>query len=230
MISIILLGAENSGNIGAIARVMKNFGIKELILVDPKCDHLNKEALDRASHAADLLKKAKVLKKDYLENLDILVGTTAKLGTDYNIPRIPLTPQELAQKLNELSPKTKIGILFGRESRGLSNKEILMCDFTVTIPTFQEYPTMNVSHSVAVILYEIFRERLTQDIKSRFVPISQKEKEVILRKIENIMKKMQFSDPHRKITQRSMWKRLLGKSMLTKREAFALIGFLRKLE
>jgi TrmH family RNA methyltransferase len=230
MISIVLIGPEKSGNIGAIARVMKNFGVKQLILIEPKCEHLNKESLDRASHAADILKKAKILKKSQLSSFSLLVGTTAKYGTDYNIPRIPLTPAELSARLKELSQKAKIGLVFGRESHGLSNEELLMCDLSVTIPTTPSYPTMNLSHSVAVVLYELFKEQLGSNIKSKFTPISQKEKEVIMAKIEKIMGKMQFSTQSRKQTQREMWRRLLGKSMLTRREAFTLIGFLRKLE
>lgn len=230
MISVVLVGPEKSGNIGATARVMKNFGLKDLILLEPRCEHLNREAIDRASHAADILKRARIINKAELSSFNLLVGTTAKYGTDYNIPRIPLTPAELSQKVRELSPKSKIGILFGRESQGLSNKELMMCDFSVTIPTSPSYPTMNLSHSVAVVLYELFKEQLTQNIKSRFTPISEKEREVIMGKIEKILVKMQFSAPSRRQTQRELWRRLLGKSMLTRREAFTLIGFLRKLE
>jgi tRNA/rRNA methyltransferase len=230
MISIVLVGPEKSGNVGAIARVMKNFGLKDLILIDSKCDHLNKEALDRASHAKDILKKAKLAKKEQLKSFSLLVGTTAKIGTDYNIPRIPLTPAELSSRLKELSPKTKIGILFGRESFGLSNQELMMCDFSITIPTAPTYPTMNLSHSVAVVLYELFKERLALSLKSGFTPISVKEKEVIMGKIEKILGKMKFSTPSKEHTQREMWRRFLGKSMLTRREAFTLMGFLRKLE
>jgi TrmH family RNA methyltransferase len=119
---------------------MKNFGLSSLILIDPQCDHLSKEALDRASHAAPILKKAKTIKLSGLDKFDVLIGTTAKLGTDYNIPRLPLLPKELGQRLAGLSPSTKVGLLFGRESKGLSNRDIQLCDFTVTIPTSPEYP------------------------------------------------------------------------------------------
>jgi tRNA/rRNA methyltransferase len=230
MISIVLVGIETAGNVGSIARVMKNFGLKELVLVDPKCDPQSKEAWDRAAHARDVLKKAVVADFSYLKRYDYLVGTTAKLGSDYNIPRIPMTPAELAGKLGEVDRKTKIALLFGRESSGLLNEEIQKCDFTVTIPASKEYPTLNVSHAVAVMLYELSREELSANVKERYTPISGKEKEVALGKIDIILNKMRFATPEKRETQKRLWKRMIGKSMLTKREAFALLGFLRKLE
>jgi tRNA/rRNA methyltransferase len=230
MISIVLVGIETAGNVGSIARVMKNFGLSELVLVDPKCKHDSKEAWDRASHARDVLKKAVVADFSYLKRYDYLIGTTAKLGTDYNIPRIPMTPAELALKLGEVDKKAKIAILFGRESFGLLNEELQKCDFTVTIPTSKIYPTMNVSHAVAVVLYELFKGELEANVKERYTPISGKEKEVALQKVDNILNKMHFATPEKRETQKRLWKRMIGKAMLTKREAFALLGFLRKLE
>jgi tRNA/rRNA methyltransferase len=230
MITVVLVGIETAGNVGSIARVMKNFGLKELVLVGPKCDPQSKEAWDRAAHARDVLKKAVVADFAYLKKYDYLVATTARLGSDYNIPRIPVTPAELAAKLAKLDKKTKVAILFGRESSGLLNDEIQKCDFTVTIPASEEYPTLNVSHAVAVVLYELFKEEMTANVKERYAPISGKEKEVALGKIDIILNKMHFATPEKRETQKKLWKRMIGKSMLTKREAFALLGFLRKLE
>src|SRR3989338_2234783 len=113
MTSIILVEPETEGNIGAVARVMKNFDFEELILINPKANHLGREALDRATHAKDILKKAKVKDFSYLKKFDYLIGTTAMLGSDYNIPRSPLTQEQLAEKVSKV--KGKIGILIGRE-------------------------------------------------------------------------------------------------------------------
>jgi TrmH family RNA methyltransferase len=230
MISIVLVGIETAGNVGSVARVMKNFGLKELVLVKPQCDPQSREAWDRAAHARDVLKKAVVGDFLCLKRFDYLIGTTARLGSDYNMPRIPMTPEELGKKLAGIDKKAKIAILFGRENFGLLNDEIKMCDFTVTIPASKEYPTLNVSHAVAIVLYELFKEELTSDVKGRYAPISAKEKEVALQKVDRILDRLQFSTPEKKETQRRLWKRMIGKAMLTRREAFALLGFLRKLE
>ena len=227
MISIILIEPENPGNIGAIARVMANFNFKNLVLVNPKCNHLDQEARNRAKHSQSILKKAKIIKN--IKGFDYLIATTALLGTDYNISRSPITPEQLAEKINKISTKANIGIIFGRESSGLTNKEIQKCDFIVTIPTFPKYKTLNVSHSVGIILYELFKKSGSRKLADSFAPASEKEKQIILEKISNILDKLQFATKQKKETQKKLWKRIIGKAMLTRREAFALLGFLKKL-
>ena len=98
MITIVLLGTEYGLSIGMIARAMKNFGLTELVLIDPKVKKTNKDAIKYAKHAQDVLKKAKIKKKNYLKSFDYVIGTTAQLGSDYNIPRSTLTPEQLFSK------------------------------------------------------------------------------------------------------------------------------------
>lgn len=227
MINVVCLEIENPGNLGAIARVMKNFGLKNLILINPKCKKNDLEAVHRAKHAKHVLKRAKIVGMDSLKNFDYIIGTTSKLGTDYNIPRTPITPEELGKRIVSIKSK-KIAILLGKESSGLTNKEILMCDFIVTIPADKEYPALNISHALAIILYEIFN-KINKEKITDFEMASKKEKEVILKLINKIINKMEFATQEKKETQKKVWKRIVGKAMLTKREAFALLGFLKKL-
>jgi tRNA/rRNA methyltransferase len=226
MIDIILMEPEHPGNVGAAARIMKNFEFKSLVLINPKCNHLDKEAIRRAKHAGDVLKKAKIGTKQLLKKYDYLVGTSSIIGTDYNIPRSPITPEQLAERLAEINGK--IGLIFGREGSGLSNEEIRKCDFMATIPSSAKYAALNMSHAMAIVLYEIFRK--TAKPEERIVPISAKEKEVMLRMIDSILDGMDFTTASKKETQRIVWKRIVGKSFMTKREAFALLGFFRKLK
>lgn len=230
MISIILVESKLSANVGAIARVMKNFGFDDLVLINPKCNYLSQTARNRAKHANDVLDKAKVKKPAYLNQFDYLVATTAVLGSDYNIPRSPITPQQLAEKFVKVDHKKRIGILIGRESTGLTNQEILRSDFVVSIPTSSNYGTMNISHAVGIIVYELFKVSSETKISDHIISASKKEKEIILKKINQILNKLDFSTKEKKETQRRVWKRVFGKSFLTKREAFALIGFFKKLE
>jgi tRNA/rRNA methyltransferase len=221
MIEIILVEPENPGNVGAVARVMKNFGFDSLVLINPKINHLCTEARNRAKHAQDVLEKAIVTDWSHVKQLDLKVATTARVGTVYNINRASLTPHELRDKLN----KGKIGLIFGREGTGLLNKEIAECDFTVTIPT-AKYGSLNLSHAVAVMLYEISKG---QHAKKGSVPASPKEKEVLFSLIDDAVNKMGFGTKEKMDTQIKTWKRVIGKSMLTKREFFVLAGFFRKL-
>ncbi|MBS1266620.1 MAG: tRNA (cytidine-2'-O-)-methyltransferase TrmJ [Candidatus Woesearchaeota archaeon] len=227
MITVVLFEIQTPGNLGAIARSMKNFGIKNLVLINPECSMDDQEALTRAMHAKDILANAKVKKTDYLKKFDIVVGTTAKTGSDYNISRVPITPKDFAKKTT--NSKANIALLIGKEDIGLTNKEISKCDYIVKIPASKDYSTLNISHALAILLYEIFQAKDTQ-INKKFPPMTKTEKKIIFQKINNILDKMHFSTEDKRETQRKVWKRIIGKAMLTKREAFALLGFLRKLE
>lgn len=225
MISIILVEPENSGNIGAIARVMANFGFKSLVLVNPKANHLSQEAKNRSKHGIKILEKAKV--KKTIVGFHTLIATSSKLGNDYNIQRSPIVPENLCRIIP--NSKQNIGIVFGRESSGLSNQELKICDFIVTIPTYSKYKALNLSHSVAIILYELSKKK-NSVLFEKFKLASEPDKVQIMKLLDSAMNSLDFLNEEKKETQRKVWKRMIGKSFLTKREAFALMGFLRKIK
>ena len=229
MISIVLVEPETPGNIGSIARVMKNFGLERLVLVNPKCSHLDGEAIGRAMHSVNILKKIVVV-GDFAsirKNFGTLVATTAALGTSTNVARLPLLPEQLAAKYSELR-KGKTALVFGREGTGLTNAELLKCDFVVTIATSTKYRTLNISHAVAIILYELSKKSRMKKIVTGFAPATSREKEVIMKIIDDMLGKMAFHFDSQRLTQKKIWRRLIGKAMLSRREAFAVIGFLKK--
>lgn len=224
MISVILIEPSKSGNLGAIARVMANFGFDNLVLVNPKCKKTAREAIKRAKHGLYVLRKAKVVKK--IPKMDTLVATTAKLGTDYNIPRSPISPEQLSEIIQ---PNTKIGLVFGREGPGLRNEEVMACDFVCTIPSSSKYPTLNLSHSVAIILYELSKKMPNKKVSEHIIFASSVEKEQLNKMLEKTLKMLPFTAEQKRNTQRLVWKKMIGKSFLTRREAYALMGFFKKL-
>jgi len=230
MISIILVEPKFAGNIGAVARVMKNFGFNNLVLVNPNCEHMSREAIDRASHGFDVLESAEIVNS--IPKLDCMIGTTGKLGTDFNLKRSPLSPKKMSEKLADLkNKKISVGILFGREDVGLKNAELEMCEFTVTINTTKKYPILNLSHSAAIILYELSEAMNPGQKKvNNITPIGKKEKDELLNLVFKTLDNMKFSTPHKKTTQKKLWKQIIGKAMLTKREFMALMGYFRKVK
>lgn len=234
MLSLILVEIEHGQHIGAICRVMANFGLSKLILINPVCKKSDWDALKRAKHeAASILNNAIITDFSILKTFDYLVGTTARNGRDYNIPRSPMTPEEFSNWIHENNIledlKVRVGIVIGREGHGLSNEELLQCDSVVTIPTHHNYVTMNISHAVAVLLYEIYKKLGTVKMQKKFPKAGVNEKQVIMRVLDEILAKKDFKSESKQKTQRRVWKKLIGKAMLTRREAFALIGFLRKM-
>jgi tRNA/rRNA methyltransferase len=89
---------------------------------------------------------------------------------------------------------------------------------------------MNISHAAAVIFYELFKESFKKNITEKIKPASRKERDVMMGRINNIIDSMQFSTKEKKETQRITWQRIIEKSMLSRREAFAALGLLKKIE
>ncbi|MBW2968653.1 TrmJ/YjtD family RNA methyltransferase [Candidatus Woesearchaeota archaeon] len=227
---IILIKPSKSGNLGAIARAMANFNFKDLILVNPKCKKTSITAKKRAKHAQQILKNAKIRKS--LPKLHTLIATTSQLGTDYNIKRSPINLEQLKQKISKLNKKSlsKIGLVFGPEGEGLSNEEINKCDFVLTIPANKSYPVLNLSHAVAVTLYELSKIMINKKVDEHITLASESDKNQLLKIVKNKLNRIKFSTVSKKQTQLTVWKKIIGKAFLTKREAFALMGFFKKIK
>ncbi len=202
---------------------MKNFGFEELYLVRPEFSVEHEEALERAMHAKEVLRDATVT--DEWPELDLLAATTSRVGGEYNIKSNPLPPSDAVPRL---TTDADTGVVFGREDNGLSNEEVKRCDFTITIPTQRDYPTLNLSHAVAVILYEIAREyddHVTSDIDA----MQAEEKEVLLDILADVLDEIQFQTVHDRRMDEHLLERVIGRSRLSGKEAEALMGIFRKI-
>src|SRR2546427_12262488 len=134
---------------------MKNFGLSNLHLVNPKTV-LGPSGRMRGGHAQDVLDSIIEHRslKDALEGLHLSIGTTAQRSyAASNLVRKPMTPRELGHVLKNRGGT--VGIVFGREGTGLTNVELGQCDATLTIPAVSEYQTLNLSHAAAIVFYEL---------------------------------------------------------------------------
>ena len=167
---IVLVEPYYAGNIGSVARLMKNFGIHELYLVNPRVYHLSEEALRWSVHAKDVLESAVVVSslEEALKDVAVSVATTAK-PQEKVVRRTPVPPEKMAEALEPYwNSKEVAALIFGREPHGLSNEELDMADFTVTIPTSPVYPSMNLSHAVSILLYELYKRK--HKLKRKYPP------------------------------------------------------------
>ena len=153
---VVLVEPLYAGNVGAVARVSMNFWVDELALVGGP--QINNEMTKYAMHARSLLQKA----QHYQTLKDAVVDCTLAIGFSDVIPgrrsyirRPILAPTELHEVMQNTSPEDTVALVFGREDKGLQKEELEMCDVVCTIPTSRESPSLNLSHSVAVILYEL---------------------------------------------------------------------------
>jgi len=214
------------GNIGSVARVMKNFGFNELILVNPH--KLGKEARAMAMHGRDILENAKKFDNfnAVREEFDFLIATTAIIATDRNPLRTPMPLHDLK---SALEVDGKIGLVFGREDYGLYNEEIEACDLLVSIPASEEYPTLNLSHSVAILLYEISKQRFEKRKRrlKKFRKADSVEKKVLLEKFDSFADSVHDRKQDAKLAKKT-FRQLIGRAFISGRESFTLIGLFRK--
>ncbi len=152
-IRIVMIQTTHPGNIGAVARAMKNMGLVDLCLVDPK-KFPDPEADARASGATDILASAQVVStlQEAISDCHFVVGTSAR---GRHIPWPITSPREMAGVAMQLQPGKKMAILFGREDRGLTNEELHQCHHHVHIPTNPDFSSLNVAAAVQVIAYEL---------------------------------------------------------------------------
>lgn len=153
-ISILLLETQSAGNIGSVARVMKNMGLSSLYLINPQAE-ITGEALQLACGADDILLSARRTEslRDTLRSFNLCIGTTSR-SVDW-FP-VVLNPHQLANQLSSSMAGEKVALLFGPERTGLINEHIQHCQWLVTIPSNTEFESMNLSHAVAILAYELF--------------------------------------------------------------------------
>ncbi|MCJ7450614.1 MAG: RNA methyltransferase [Candidatus Nanohaloarchaeota archaeon QJJ-9] len=226
MYKCVVVEPEIEGNLGFLARTMENFGIEELILVNPDFQ-ISEKARQKAMHAQDMIDKAKIVEslEKALEEVNYAVGTTGHNATKTNILRNSVAPEEVAKKASEV--EGNVGIVLGRESKGLTNKELEKCDLVSTIPTSEDYQVMNITHAAAVYFYELFKHSGTKEKKGK--ASGREEKQVL----ENIFKDMMNSVDYSEEEQEKMthsFNNMLGRAMVYKNEVNALIGSFKKIK
>ena len=158
---IVLVNTSHPGNIGGVARAMKNMGIHNLVLVDPQ-EFPSGKADARSAGAKDVLANARVVNTlaQAIKGCGLVVGTSAR---SRNIPWPLLDPrQTAAQALSEL-PKHEVAFVFGREDRGLTNDELQLCNCHVNIPSHEDFSSLNLAAAVQVITYELRMALLAVD-------------------------------------------------------------------
>ncbi len=153
--AVVFVEPESPGNVGFLARAMANFGLSELVLVNP-CD-ITVMARARAMHAWPLVQNARIVGSfdEAIAPYDEAIGTTAKTASDNNSTRAFVTPRELAESMG----KGKYCLVIGRESRGLTTAELRKCDIVTRVPTAESYPSLNASHAAAILFYELFSSK-----------------------------------------------------------------------
>jgi tRNA/rRNA methyltransferase len=222
-IRVILLEPEKSGNIGAVARSMKNFNLSDLRIVNPKAK-IDGEARAYAMRGLSVLESAKIVPslEKALKGVDVVVGTSSvEARSSSNVSRVAITPRQLAERAT--STKGTVAVVFGRESTGLTNQELGECDFMVTIPASRDYNVLNVATAASIVFYELFQKAVVR----RLGLASQSSKRRILAQFDQLMGKCDLPPHRRRLAQRA-FRNVISRSFISRREASLLVGVFRK--
>jgi TrmH family RNA methyltransferase len=229
-VAVAVVDAETPGNVGTIARAAKNFGIEDLLLVDPPALDPDGEAYGFAGHAReDVLPNARELSFDDLVAKYHTVACTAVTNEDARSHvRYPvIEAAELADRLaGVVGP---VAIVFGRERVGLTNDELARCDEICAIPASAAYPSLNLGQAATVLLYEL-RDLSLGDSQLPEEPherAAQGEIERLHEQFQDYIVAIEHPQEKRDKAAR-MFRRLIGRADPTPREASTLTGLFRR--
>jgi len=221
---VVLVQPEKEGNIGSIARSMRNFDLTDLWIVSPKTS-VGDEAYRYATKGKEILRKARTVEtlSDALKGIDRIVGTTAIVSTSSrNILRLVVDPSQLASRV--AGTTSSVALIFGRESTGLNNRELQQCDIVVSIPGSEEYNVLNVATAAAIIFYELYKVR---QMRPRSLEPSQLSIDR-LASVFNQLADVADLPSHRKRLADRAFRNVLAKSIISRREVSLITGVLRK--
>lgn len=239
-VRVVLVNTSHPGNIGAVARAMKNMGLRKLTLVSPE-DFPSQVATSRAVSAADILESATVVDtlEEAIADSGLVIAASAR---SRSMPWPMLTPPECAQQVVRDAPANQVALVFGREDRGLTNEELTLCNYHVQIPSDPECSALNLAAAVTVILYELRMTCLDQQRAAVGAPFFEEDEywdvskadghqmELFYEHLEKVLIDIDFHDPEHPRLLMTRMRRLFGRIRPDTMEVNILRGILTQVE
>lgn len=196
-IHIVMVGTTHPGNIGGVARAMKNMGLSRLSLVAPEAPFPHAKARARASGAVNVLENTQIFStlEEAIVGCSLVIGASARMRT---LPWPVVDPRECASRVANIDKEAEVAIVLGRENSGLTNEELQLCQLLVTIPTNPDFSSLNIAAAAQVLCYEI---RLAAAVDK--VPVDEPdsplatsaEREGMIKHFEEALTELEFLKP-----------------------------------
>lgn len=217
---VILSRPEESRNVGAVCRAMANNSLKTLRIVGKKSDFDEERVRILAIHAASIWENAQFFDSitEAAKDCTIIAGTTRRRGKKRGKL---LLPEEFADTADQISSDGKIAIVFGNERTGLEEDELDECTMGVTIPSSEEFGSLNLSHAVQIISYQIFRKSLEEKNKASrgYTPVSLERLGKTVTEIADNLQKIGFFKVTGRPDMEKFWTDVLSRAALSESEA-----------
>ena len=235
-IRIVLVEPAGALNVGSIARIMKNMGLTQLVMVNPKCDRHSDEARQMAVHAVDVLENARIVP----DLPTALAGCQKAIATTVRSRSVPIKLEPSSVVLPWLlTSETQSALIFGAEERGLSNDELKYAQKFVCIPSNPEYPSLNLASAVAVCAYELYQSWLKISSDADSIATSESAESVsnadlqvlegYYQDLEAVLLEIGYLYPHTASVKMEKFRRLYNRANLQPEEVAMLRGILRQI-
>ncbi len=224
-IRVVLVETSHPGNLGAVARAMKVMGLVDLALVNPRCG-IDDEARARASGAVDVLENARI-HHDLDAALADVALAAACTSRRRDLPHPAHTPRQAAPKLLGIARTQPVALVFGSETFGLSNEQLMKCRWLLNIPSNSDYASLNLGAAVQVLAYEL-RSSLDDSVLAlpEFELASHDAEQALLLELEKTLIELGFLNPAHPKRLMPRLRRFFAKAGLEKEEVAIWRGIL----
>ena len=230
-LKIVLVEPSGPANVGSVARLCSNFEVNELRIISPQCDIFSLEAKKMALKGQRYIDNCKIFNsiEQAIFDCDLVLATCGRIDLSNDIKCE--SPEEISKWISSFKEINNLGILFGREDRGLSNNELLFAHKIFNIKTSQEYPSLNLSHAVSIILYELNKSsinNLDKELKV-FDLASSKEIYESFNEIEEMLIRTGYLLEHTAFSKISKFKKFILKAKTSSYEINILRGIVHQI-
>jgi tRNA/rRNA methyltransferase len=229
---VVLVRTQFAGNLGSVARVMRNFGLWQLVLVAPEASRADRQARQLSTHGQDVLDQARVVATldEAVADCVLVAGTSARVGGPYRRQSHGL-PDEIMPRLLDASAGGPVGLVFGPERDGLTNAEVTRCHYLIHIPADPAYPALNLAQAAGICLYELRRVwlRRTESPAPAEPPVPVATQERMFENLRTALEEVHFLYGEKAGPLMHALRHLLGRAGPTAMEVDLLFGLARQL-
>jgi tRNA/rRNA methyltransferase len=227
---VVLVRPQFAGNIGATARIMRNMGLEQLVLVAPEASLEDRQARQLSTHGEEILDRARIVGDvgEAVADCVLVVGTSARTGKLIRGQAGP--PEAIVPHLLAGLQSGPVAIVFGPETNGLTNAEIARCHHLIHIPADPGYPALNLAQAVTICLYVLRREWLaTSQPQEALVPASFAEQERMFEHLRIALEEIHFLYGPKAESLMHALRHLIGRAQPTEMEVGVLFGLARQM-
>jgi tRNA/rRNA methyltransferase len=239
---VVLIETTYPGNLGSTARVMRNFGLSDLVLVAPVADRFHRNARQMSTHGEEILHNARVVTDlgEAIGDCVLVVGTSARSGGLFRQQNIGPPDAIMQRVVTTLRQDQPAALLFGPEANGLTNEVVTRCHHLIKIPTADEYSSLNLAQAVGICLYEIYKawavgeavpDNSPEECQAQpdLRPAATIEQEVMFSQLQTALEEIHFLYGDKAEPLMHAVRHLLGKAKLSEMEVKILLGLARQI-